>query len=73
MKNCLDCINYAPEGCRTMTAKPKDRFCFMTREQAIKAEKDIMRYANDQENMHAANRYEAVKLCQRNIERLEGK
>jgi len=57
MKKCSTCINMSEGRCRTMVKIPKEKFCYMTKEQAIKAEKDIISYTiNSDECSSGKNR-----------------
>ena len=43
---CDTCVNNKSK-CRSMSVRPKEKWCHMTAEQAIKAEKDILRYISN--------------------------
>lgn len=45
MKSCDTCANMKKGTCRTMMKTPKELFCYMTIQQAIDAERDIINYA----------------------------
>lgn len=49
--DCSTCANCWPNNmCRSMERKPKIKWCYMTREQAVCAEKSIILYIDYQES-----------------------
>jgi hypothetical protein len=57
MKDCSNCINYIGnkgKSCRTMIKPFKDRSCHMTKEQALKTEREIINHTQSPQTIKEA-------------------
>jgi len=73
MGTCKECANYDKGFCRTMINKPKEKWCFMTYDQAIKAEKDIIDYAFNAKGQCNSTAYKVAAEARLAINSLEDK
>lgn len=71
-RDCSTCANMGKKTCRTMVIIPKEKWCFATIEDAIRAERDIVKFLLE-EKKDDRHMEKTLIMCKKIIGKLKEK